>query len=67
MPNEYKKYIYNGPVVAFGKCIDSHWTGETMAPSINKARSNLAYQYKKQHKKIAGTKISLPGEIKAVS
>lgn len=64
---EYKKYAYDGPVMAFGKCIDSHWTGETMATSPRKARSNLAYQYKKQNKRIAGTKISLPGEIKAVS
>lgn len=61
------KYIYDGPVKEFGKIINTNWHGETVAFSIEKARSNLKYQYKKKHNKIAGTKIDLPGEIKQVS
>lgn len=64
MELEPRKYIYEGPVVAFGKCIDQHWTGETIATSAGKARSNLTYQYKKQNKMVASARISLPGEIK---
>ena len=46
---EFYKYIYDGPVLEFGTCVADHWRGETMAPSENKARSNLKYQYKKQN------------------
>lgn len=59
-----EKYIYEGPVESFGKCIDSHWRGETMADSEAKARSNLTYQYKKQNGRSAACKITLPGKLK---
>jgi hypothetical protein len=67
MYEEYHKYIYEGPVVCFGKCVANRWTGETMAPTKNKARNNLAYQIKTQMRLAAGTKVSLPGEIKMVN
>ena len=59
-----KKYIYEGPGTEFGRIIDNCWHGETMAVSEEKARSNLAYQYKKSHGRSATSKITLPGKIK---
>lgn len=67
MDKLYQKYKYNGPVIAFGKCITDRWEGETMAKSKKQAKSNLIYQVKKQMNLVAGTKITLPGEIKSVS
>lgn len=61
------KYQYEGPVVMFGVCIMDKWKGETMAVSEAKAKSNLAYQFKKQNNRIAGSHITLPGEIKMVN
>lgn len=56
-------YSYNGPVMEFERCIDSHWESSTYAVSEKKARSNLEYQYKKTHNRKPGAKISLPGKI----
>lgn len=56
-------FSYNGPVEEFGKCIANRWVGQTYAPTEAKARSNLAYQFKKQYNKAPATKISLPGKI----
>lgn len=41
-------YIYNGPVLYYGKVISNNWRGKTHADSIGKATSNLKYQFKKQ-------------------
>ena len=49
------KYIYKGPVKKFDTVVETNWTGTTYAISEIKARSNLAYQYKKR--------VSLPGKI----
>lgn len=57
------RYVYEGPVVEFGVCIDRHWRGETIAETETKARSNLQYQFKKKHGKTATAKIELPGKI----
>ena len=57
------KYFYDGPVMEFNTCIADHWKGETFAPSETKARSNLAYQFKKRNNRTANTKISLPGKL----
>ena len=59
-----ERYIYEGPVEVFGKCVDNRWRGETMADSEARARCNLAYQYKKQTGRTAATRITLPGKIK---
>lgn len=64
--NEYHKYVYVGPVMEFDRLIADHWTGETMAMTEKKARSNLTYQFKRQNRRIVGTKITLPGKIKMV-
>lgn len=63
---EYHKYYYDGPVMEFDRLLADHWTGETMAISERKARSNLIYQFKKHNSRIVGTKITLPGKIKMV-
>lgn len=64
---EYHKYVYDGPVLEFDRLVADHWKGETMAPSAKKAKSNLAYQYKKKNNRNAGIKVTLPGEIKMVN
>ena len=61
------KYVYDGPVMIFDTCVASHWKAETMADSEKKARSNLAYQFKKKNNRVTGTKVTLPGEITVVS
>lgn len=58
------RYIYDGPIMSFDKCMVDKWKGETSAPSKQKARSNLTYQAKKQLKLLPGVRITLPGEIK---
>lgn len=60
------RYIYNGPVMEFDRCVADNWHGETMAPSEAKARNNLAYQYKKSNNRVSGARITLPGKIRAV-
>lgn len=50
------QYDYEGPVMEFDRCISNNWKGTTFAPTEKKAKSNLAYQYKKKHGKIASTK-----------
>lgn len=67
MYDEYHKYVYEGPVMAFNSCVNNRWRGETMAPNESKARSNLTYQFKKQNNRVAGTRITLPGKIKMVN
>jgi hypothetical protein len=57
------QYSYEGPVKEFGNTINPKWKGTTYAPSVEKARSNLTYQYKKTHNKSASCKITLPGKI----
>ena len=61
-----KQYSYVGPVLEFGKVITNQWKAETYAVSESKARSNLAYRFKKENNKTPATKITLPGKIVAV-
>ena len=58
-----KRYSYDGPVLECDKCIDYRWTSSTYATSEQKARSNLAYQFKKENNKVSTTKITLPGKL----
>lgn len=58
------KYIYEGPVMEFDRCIACNWKSETTAVSEAKAKSNLTYQFKKQYNYAPWTKITLPGELK---
>ena len=61
------KYVYEGPVLLFDTVVASIWSGETMAPTAKKAKSNLSYQFKKQNNRLPGTRVTLPGEIKMVN
>jgi hypothetical protein len=56
-------YSYNGPVLEFDKIVTNHWNAQTYATSEAKARSNLAYQFKKINGKVPRTKITLPGKL----
>lgn len=56
-------YSYDGPVKIFEQIVNPHWKGSTIAPSEKKARSNLAHQYKKETKRSATAKVSLPGKL----
>lgn len=58
-----QRYDYEGPVMEFDTIITRSWHGTTYAPSEKKARSNLAYQYKKQFGRATMSKISLPGKL----
>ena len=58
------EYSYEGPVMEFDKVIANNWKSSTFAPSEAKARSNLAYQFKKQFGRTPNAKITLPGKIK---
>ena len=61
-----KTYYYNGPVMKFDTCVERSWSAETKATSSSKARSNLAFRYKKEHGYLNTARIQLPGELKAV-
>lgn len=56
-------YSYDGPVLEFDRIVANRWQGQTYAVSENKARCNLAYQYKRNNGKVPRTKITLPGKI----
>ena len=58
-----ERYRYEGPVKEFDRIVNENWSGETMAVSEEKARSNLAFRYKKSTGRAAASKISLPGRI----
>nr|DAK87350.1 MAG TPA: hypothetical protein [Caudoviricetes sp.] len=60
------KYSYSGPIMSFGQMIASKWDGETNAPSKQKAKINLTYQAKKACNLVAGTRITLPADVKEV-
>jgi len=60
-----KQYTYDGPVMEFGKCIANRWQASTRATSEAKARSNLAFQFKRDNNRMPNTKITLPGKITA--
>ena len=63
---EMTLYSYDGPVYSFQTMLTDRWHGETRAVSKQKAKSNLAYQYKKQNHLLAGADIRLPGIVKEV-
>lgn len=60
------RYIYDGPVKEFDRVVAHNWHAETVASSEGKARSNLAYQFKKKMNKPARSKITLTGKVKIV-
>ena len=56
-------YSYNGPVLEFDKIIANHWQSQTYAVSEAKARTNLAFQFKRETGRVPRTKITLPGTL----
>lgn len=56
-------YKYTGPVLEFDRLICSKWSGETTAESEKKAKSNLAYQFKKENNRLPHARICLPGKL----
>lgn len=58
-----KRYVYLGPVYEYERIAVYRWSGETTATSVEKARSNLAYQYKKAHGLNITVPITLPGNF----
>lgn len=57
------KYVYNGPVEEYDDCIRRRWKSQTFAVSEKKARSNLAYQWKKANNLDPRTRVTLPGQV----
>lgn len=49
-----QQYQYDGP---------DRWKATTVAPTEAKAKSNLAYRYKKENGLMPNTKITLPGKL----
>lgn len=58
-----KLYTYYGPVLEFDKIVAERWSAQTYAVSESKAKSNLAYQFKKETGRVPRTKITLPGKV----
>lgn len=58
-------YEYDGPVLEFDRIIADRWQAQTYAVSKAKARSNLAYQFKRETGRVPRTRITLPGKITA--
>ena len=42
-------YFYEGPVYIFNTLVQENWVGETFAPTKERAKSNLEYQYKRMN------------------
>lgn len=57
------KYTYQGPVMQYDKCVADKWEASTYAATKQKARSNMAYQFKKKNNLVPNVKITLPGEV----
>ena len=60
------EYTYEGPVKSFDTIEKSRWKVSTVAVSEKKARSNLAYRYKKAHGLAPAASITLPGKLTIV-
>ncbi len=56
-------YLYEGPVFEFDRIVANRWRGETYAISEAKARTNLAFQFKKETGRAPRSKITVPGKI----
>lgn len=58
-----QQYQYDGPVMYFDNCVQSRWKATTAAVSEARAKSNLAYRYKKENGLMPNAKITLPGKL----
>lgn len=62
-----KHYIYDGPIIMFGRCIANRWIGETWAETSKKAKNNLAYQYKKSNNLLSTGAIMLSSPVEEIT
>lgn len=60
------KWYYEGPVVMFNLVVNPKWISQTTAPTEEKARNNLAYQFKKQYDKAPSAKVTLTGKLRQI-
>lgn len=59
------RYIYEGPVVMFGKVVDDNFKGVTVAVNKKRALANLAYQWKKRNGYLPGSaRLGFPGALR---
>lgn len=58
-----REYQYDGPVMHFEDCVRHRWKASTYAASESKAKSNLAYRFKKENGLTPNAKITLPGKL----
>ena len=56
-------YQYEGPVMQFENCVNQKWKASTYASTPSKAKSNLAYRYKRENGLMANARITLPGKL----
>lgn len=56
-------YVYKGSVKNFDTVVQRDWEGRTMATTEKRARTNLAFQWKRQHGRSPNYNVTLPGEI----
>ena len=59
MENLDSVYIYDGPVMQFGRVIQDKWRRGTRAPSPKKALANLQFTYKIRKKMARDSRIEL--------
>ena len=56
-------YSYDGPVLEFDRIIANRWQAQTYAVSEAKARTNFAFQFRRDTGRVPQTKLALPGKI----
>lgn len=60
--SQYNHYMYSGPVEDnFGNCVDRYFKTETYAPTLQKAKSNISFQWKEKRNYPKNYKIYLTG------
>lgn len=60
-------YCYTGPVLQHGQVICNRFYGETMAATAEKARSNIAYQFKKKYGLVPNASITMPNKVERLT
>lgn len=56
-------YKYSGPVMEFDRCVFNKYEARTYAASEAKAKSNIAFQFKKKFGMMPNTRVTLPGKL----
>lgn len=56
-------YIYSGPVKVFDAISQENYQAKTYAATARKAKSNLAYRWKKENGYLPSAKVTLTGKI----